>query len=239
MFVPPKPVFNTSPILLRATPDCLADESELPCGSLPEQPHHDEPAPPSDIPVSVPVAGGEVGSELTSATTAPTNSVTTSTLPILATPLPETALATDIQHFGHRNFVGLLVLGLLALLGLVLWLSFGAWPRRVMRRVRARFSSGSEALVKDAGKGGWREVHAGTQCGRGCPALDLRRHIDAATARAHHHGSREPSEKAGTASSEDVSSCSPQSTELEVEGLDKESGIIQESNIPRVRFAGC
>ncbi len=140
------------------------------------------------------------------------------------TPTPQAALATSIQHFGKQNFVGLLVLGLLAFAGLVLWCTFGAWPGRMMRRLRARVANKGDA-AKD-GRDGDSEGRRGAD-------LDRDQSQDAAC---------EPSESEDDkfqSASEEGALSSPESLEMEVKSLDKGTGgeEAKRRTLPRVRFA--
>ncbi|OBZ78533.1 Aspartate--tRNA ligase, cytoplasmic [Grifola frondosa] len=51
---------------------------------------------------------------------------------------PLGALASNVAHFGRRNFVGLVVIGVLVVIGLGAWVTFGEWPRRAFRRLAER-----------------------------------------------------------------------------------------------------
>ncbi|KAI0825188.1 hypothetical protein BC628DRAFT_299890 [Trametes gibbosa] len=53
-------------------------------------------------------------------------------------PEAQATLAGSIQHIGRRNFVGIVVIAVLVIVGLALWLSFGKWPRAGLRWFRAR-----------------------------------------------------------------------------------------------------
>ncbi|KAI8995575.1 hypothetical protein BD414DRAFT_534726 [Trametes punicea] len=92
----------------------------------------------------------------TDTTTDPSNPVVPtngSTLQPVAEPgpaIPQAALAANIQHIGRRNFVGIVVIAVFVFVGLVLWLSFGKWPRAGVRRLKARFKRGDQ-LCKDPG----------------------------------------------------------------------------------------
>ncbi|KAJ8495829.1 hypothetical protein ONZ51_g1478 [Trametes cubensis] len=74
--------------------------------------------------------------------------------------VPQAALAASIQRLGRRNFVGIIVLAVFVFVGLVLWLSFGKWPRAGLRRVRERLGRGNKQLAK-SGSGG--SVHGGSE----------------------------------------------------------------------------
>ena len=167
------------------------------------------------------------------------------------TPTPQTALATSIQHFGKQNFVGLLVLGLLALAGLVLWVTFGAWPQRMIRRLRARAASCNIAL-KSGGtaKEGESEGRRGADLGRDAAAEEAEVGAQGAHVHGPEHESREPSEseegkvQSRSSADEDGAPGSPQSLEMEVESLEKGTGggggAVGEAKgrtLPRVRFA--
>ncbi|KAI0735224.1 hypothetical protein C8Q76DRAFT_791794 [Earliella scabrosa] len=219
MYIKPKPVFNTTTALLnRACPDTYpsCDPTGGPGPALIPLANND--AGPATVPVATSASPYSDGD-----TTTPT----TTTL----TPIPEAALAADIQHFGKRNFVGLLVLGLLALLGLALWLTFGAWPRRMMRKVRARYSAKrgegeGESETKGEGNAG---AHAeGRRSGQAA-------HLEADGARAH--ASRERSEEKIETPTDSNPPSSQPSLELEVEGLGKDSDETKKRTLPRVRFA--
>ena len=217
MYIKPKPVFNTTTALLnRACPDTYpsCDPTGGPGPALIPLANND--AGPATVPVAT---------SASPYTDSDTTTPTTTTL----TPIPEAALAADIQHFGKRNFVGLLVLGLLALLGLALWLTFGAWPRRMMRKVRARYSAKrgeGESETKGEGNAG---AHAeGRRSGQAA-------HLEADGARAH--ASREPSEEKIETPTDSNPPSSQPSLELEVEGLGKDSDETKKRTLPRVRFA--
>ncbi|KAI1797827.1 hypothetical protein LXA43DRAFT_1088894 [Ganoderma leucocontextum] len=49
-------------------------------------------------------------------------------------------VAADITHFGQRNFIGVVVLIVLVVLGLILWITFGKWPKRKMAQLRERLA---------------------------------------------------------------------------------------------------
>ncbi|EIW64725.1 uncharacterized protein TRAVEDRAFT_42141 [Trametes versicolor FP-101664 SS1] len=68
---------------------------------------------------------------------------------------PQVALvgATAVQRIGQRNLIGIIVAAVLVFLGLVLWLSFGRWPRAGMRRIRARLARGDKRAAKSAASG--------------------------------------------------------------------------------------
>ncbi|KAI0801320.1 hypothetical protein C8Q74DRAFT_1364942 [Fomes fomentarius] len=233
MWIKPKPVFNTTTTSLfdrasvpedcpRAYPACDPGVGPGPALS-PIIANDDDGADPGFPPQTTPV---------------PTTAIATATVTggtALVSPTAQSALASDIQHFGKRNFVGLLVLGLLALLGLALWLTFGAWPRRVMQRLRARAER--EGGPAHAGK---RDVLAAWD-GLGSTRKGARRAHHLHTEGGHAHGSREPSEegKIKPATSESSTASSLRVDESEIEGLGKCSGNIEErtSTLPRVRFA--
>lgn len=59
--------------------------------------------------------------------------------PALASVKPD-VIATDITRFGQRNFIGVVVLAVLVFLGLVLWMTFGQWPKRKVAQLRERFA---------------------------------------------------------------------------------------------------
>lgn len=67
----------------------------------------------------------------------------------VAPPAPHTSakpdvIAADITHFGQRNFIGVVVLAVLVFLGLILWLTFGKWPKRKMAQLRERLAQRQE-----------------------------------------------------------------------------------------------
>ncbi|RPD82624.1 hypothetical protein L226DRAFT_32808 [Lentinus tigrinus ALCF2SS1-7] len=166
-----------------------------------------------------------------------------SALPGTLTPTPQAALATGIQHFGKRNFIGLLVLGLLALAGLVLWITFGAWPQRMIRRLRAR--AGGAKSEREPGPDGKLEGRRGADLDREAASP-----TEGAGTRAHPHEPHphephphEPSESEDKVQSESEEGApgSPHSLEMEVEGLEKGTDEAAEEakrrTLPRVRFA--
>ncbi|EJF66646.1 hypothetical protein DICSQDRAFT_123258 [Dichomitus squalens LYAD-421 SS1] len=55
-------------------------------------------------------------------------------------PATQEAFSDDITRFGRRNFIGFVVLGVLVFVGLVLWMTFGMWPRRALSRLRERLA---------------------------------------------------------------------------------------------------
>ncbi|OJT12970.1 hypothetical protein TRAPUB_10535 [Trametes pubescens] len=119
-------------------------------------------------------------------------------------PQPQAALAsTTVQHIGQRNLVGIIVAAVLVFLGLVLWLSFGRWPRAGMRRIRARLARGdaSKRAAKSAG-GGFGSA-PGHERDEACVRDDKR----------------------GSETGEAGRYCeSPLPAEIEVDGLDKDGG---------------
>ncbi|KAH9849814.1 hypothetical protein C2E23DRAFT_888032 [Lenzites betulinus] len=80
-------------------------------------------------------------SESSPALTTPYSPAATITSSAGAQPEAQVALAGSIQHIGKRNFVGIVVIAALVFVGLVLWLSFGKWPRAGARWFRARIQA--------------------------------------------------------------------------------------------------
>ncbi|KAI0778129.1 hypothetical protein BD413DRAFT_506956 [Trametes elegans] len=78
-----------------------------------------------------------------------------------AEPAPQSALAAGIARLGKRNFVGIVVLAVLAAAALVLWLSFGKWPRRRMRRLWPSRSRADAVGAPPAGVLGSRDADGG------------------------------------------------------------------------------
>lgn len=227
MWIKPKPVFN-------ATTTSLFDRASVPEDCPRAYPACDPGVGPGPA-LSPIVANDDGGADPGSppqTTPVPTTATATAT-----GGTAEAALASGIQHFGKRNFVGLLVLGLLALLGLALWLTFGAWPRRIMQRLRVARAERGEGGPAHAGK---RDVLAAWD-GRGRTRRGARRTHHLHTEGKHGHGSREPSEegKIEPATSESSTASSLRADELEIEDLGKCSGDVKErtSTLPRVRFA--
>lgn len=67
----------------------------------------------------------------------------------VAAPAPHASMkpdviAVDITRFGQRNFIGVVVLAVLVFLGLILWLTFGKWPKRKMAQLRERLAQRQE-----------------------------------------------------------------------------------------------
>ncbi|TFK87783.1 hypothetical protein K466DRAFT_599206 [Polyporus arcularius HHB13444] len=210
MWIHPKP--NTAALVPRATSE---SESASP-------PHQCPPAYPScnpavgPGPALMPIANADSSSGSSAHSSAGSTG--------LLTPEPQAALAASIQHFGKQNFVGLLVLGLLVFAGLVLWCTFGAWPRRMMRRLRARVANKGD--VAKHGRDGDSEGRRGAD-------LDRDQSQDAAC---------EPSESEDDkfqSASEEGALSSPESLEMEVKSLDKGTGgeEAKRRTLPRVRFA--
>ncbi|KAI9063010.1 hypothetical protein FKP32DRAFT_1676902 [Trametes sanguinea] len=144
---------------------------------------------------------------------------------------PQSALAARIQHIGQRNLIGIVVVSVFVCVGLVLWLSYGKWPRAGMRRIRERFRRGDKQAQSASG--------LGASCGSP-PVAALR------TAMRRDRGQPQlqlqcESEKHDTDHAEFESSppCSPQSVEVEVESLGKHAGAreVQRNKVPRVHFA--
>ena len=137
-------------------------------------------------------------------------------------------------HLGSRNFIGLLVLGVLAMLGLGLWLAFGAWPRRMFRRLRARRGAGSAQteVQVDLGSGlGLRAGGRGEAVGAG--AGPYAHKLDA--------GSVEGSSAAslnGGGDDKVLDKGSPNCSSLSVDALEKGSQVDTDRTYLRaVRFA--
>ncbi|KAI0335332.1 hypothetical protein GY45DRAFT_1333752 [Cubamyces sp. BRFM 1775] len=74
--------------------------------------------------------------------------------------VPQAALAASIQRLGRRNFIGIIVLAVFVFVGLVLWLSFGKWPRAGLQRMRERLGRSNKQLAR-SGSGG--SVHGGSE----------------------------------------------------------------------------
>ncbi|KAI0724483.1 hypothetical protein C8T65DRAFT_734104 [Cerioporus squamosus] len=217
MWIHPKPAFSTTSTATALVPRATSASDSSPSHPCPPTyPLCNPQVGPG--PALVPIANAD--SSRNSAHSSGASSTGTGTL----TPTPQAALASSIQHFGKRNFVGLLVLGLLALAGLVLWCTFGAWPQRMMRRIRARVANKGDAAK--AGRDGDSEGRRGAD-------LDRDQSQDAA------HEPHESEEDKVQPASEEGAPSSPQSLELEMEGLGK--GTVEEEakkrTLPRVRFA--
>ncbi|KAI0651795.1 hypothetical protein C8Q79DRAFT_58384 [Trametes meyenii] len=149
------------------------------------------------------------------------------------TPIPQSALATSIQHIGKRNFVGIVVIAVLVFVGLVLWLSFGRWPRNRMRRVRERLKRGDKLPRSASGtppsqeqereqaqtQGDWRGGRAAAGFG------DRRVNQD------------EQDEKPNARCAPEGGLYSPRAVEIEVDSLEKEAGEPRPKRVPRVHFA--
>ncbi|KAI0361686.1 hypothetical protein OH77DRAFT_1433644 [Trametes cingulata] len=148
----------------------------------------------------------------------------TTSPPVLES-VPQTALAENIQHIGKRNFVGIIVIAVLVFVGLVLWLSFGQWPRKGMRRIRERLKRGDSKLAR-SGSGGGAESGF---CGSG---------EDAAARPANdNNNAYAQDEKREVGTPRAVAPASPMSMEIEVDSLEKGAGEARAERVPRVHFA--
>ncbi|KAI0639346.1 hypothetical protein C8Q77DRAFT_1204849 [Trametes polyzona] len=171
-----------------------------------------------------------------------------------------------IQRLGRRNFIGIVVLSVLVFAGLVLWLSFGRWPRAGFARLGLGRRGGDKRRAKrdDAapGSGSGSEASCGgCGCGDGdgavcgeeaCPgpaaagsdpsrrrsrALDLDRDLHGGGTRA-----QDENEKGGGEAAM-VTPCSPLSVDEEVvvDSLEKDAEPAADPSAtrrgPRVRFA--
>ncbi|KAI0374225.1 hypothetical protein BV20DRAFT_491658 [Pilatotrama ljubarskyi] len=182
----------------------------------------DQLCPPSYPPCEPALSAGpalpDLNAENSSASTSPT-----------LEPAPQNALAENIQRIGKQNFVGIVVIAVLVFVGLVLWLSFGQWPRKGMRRFRERLKRGDSRLARSGrGHGG-----GGGDCGQ-----DVRSGARSAARPANgQHDAHAQDEKREVGGRRTGSPSSPLSMEIEVDSLEKEAGETQTKRIPRVHFA--
>ncbi|KAL1952004.1 hypothetical protein VTO73DRAFT_1153 [Trametes versicolor] len=100
-------------------------------------------------------AGPALAGEDDPAPSSPTTAAITtgSIAPVSSQPQVALVGATAVQRIGQRNLIGIIVAAVLVFLGLVLWLSFGRWPRAGMRRIRARLARGDKRAAKSAVSG--------------------------------------------------------------------------------------
>ena len=79
-----------------------------------------------------------------------------------AKPAAAEAFTDNITRFGQRNFIGLIVLGVLVFVGLVLWMTFGMWPKKALTRVRERLARRKEGRNRGGGGSGGMAPRSGS-----------------------------------------------------------------------------
>ncbi|KAI0669954.1 hypothetical protein C8Q78DRAFT_1079865 [Trametes maxima] len=151
------------------------------------------------------------------------------------TPVPQSALAASIQHLGKRNFVGIVVIAVLVFVGLVLWLSFGRWPRDRMRRMRERLKRGDKLPRSGSGMPSNCEEHEHEQGQGHWQGREGRAAADFGDRVRMNLDERDEKPDAQRGVRED-GLCSPRSVEIEVDSLE-EAEEPRPKRVPRVHFA--
>lgn len=108
-------------------PDCTLSMSEAQCEEL------------NHVPPALADSGKAATSQNTGTTTHWNTTRVAPPAPALTSAKPD-VIAADIMRFGQRNLIGVVVLAVLVFLGLVLWMTFGKWPKRKMAQLWERLA---------------------------------------------------------------------------------------------------